>query len=200
MPTQENKDCTRQRASETVPLAALDHAPFADSMTIPSQRGGPQGTARTRAQVSELGHHILSYVGHRTIREAAAHMGLDYFDIKNLRAGNQASLNMVLKLVTIGYFNPDHLLSHGTFVQLRGRARSRVRGLTKAMISKQIRVMSASRPAKEWSKLTGLTPASIYQLRKNRKQISLHTVLAFIHAGAKIRQIFRVPEGHQTSP
>ena len=59
------------------------------------------------------------------------------------------------------------------------------------MIAGHIRALSSSRPAKEWAVRTGLTPASIYQLRKDRQQISLHTVLAFINGGAKMKDIFK---------
>ena len=153
---------------------------------------GPQGTEQTRAQVDRIGQAIMALASGKTIRAAADDAGLAYFDIKNLRAGNHASLNMVIKLITKGGFTPDSILSGEGLKPLRGRGKSRVKGLTKPMIAGHIRTLSSSRPAKEWAVRTGLTPASIYQLRKDRQQISLHTVLAFINGGAKSKEIFKV--------
>ena len=152
---------------------------------------GPQGTEETRAQVERIGQAIMDLACGKTIKAAADDSGLAYFDIKNLRAGNHASLNMVLKLITQGGFTPDSVLSGEGLKPLRGRGKSRVKGLTKPMIAGHIRALSSSRPAKEWADRTGLTPASIYQLRKDRQQISLHTVLAFINGGAKMKDIFK---------
>ena len=166
MPEQNQTNKEPVEPSNLIAHHGFEQTPSIDVTMTRTSRSGPQGTARTRAQVNAPGQRILDFAAEQTIREAAARMGLDYFDLKNLRAGNQASLNMVLKLITIGYFNPEELLTNGQFVTLKGRARSRVRGLTKAMISEHIRKLSASRPAKDWSRLTGLTPASIYQLRK----------------------------------
>jgi len=149
--------------------------------------GGAPATFHMKAASSpmlaiEALHLDVAYVN------VAKRLGLDSYDIKNLRAGNLPSLDMVLKLVTKGRFSPESIIYGRTFKKLSPGVSTK--NAQPRLINTRIRKLASSKPAQEWGNATGLAVHSIYQLRVSGARAGLHTVLGFLNAGIPLEEVF----------
>jgi hypothetical protein len=147
----------------------------------------PAGSPETRALTKKIGALILAASAGSTKKEAATALGLRDYDIKNLMAGNQASLAMVIRLVTGGRFAPRPLLEGRTLQKLPASASTK--GVQQRFISARVRQAAALKSAPALAEETGLTVPGIYQLRAG-KPAGLQTVLAFMLAGTSVDALF----------
>ena len=79
----------------------------------PGITGKPRGSPKTRRTVKRIAKNILDECADSTIAAAAKRTGLEPHDIKNLRAGNLPSLQLVLRLVARGHYSPEALIRQG---------------------------------------------------------------------------------------
>ena len=170
---------TRKIAKKVVKTKA------AKRTTRPQKR---PGSPQTRRMVGEIGKRILSFCKGHTPNEVAERLGLDAYDVKNLRAGNLPSLDMVLKMVTNGRYSPESIIYGKNLSKLDSRVSTK--NAQPKLINERVRKLAASKPAQEWGKATGLAVHSIYQLRVSGARAGLHTVLGFLNAGVSINEIF----------
>ncbi len=145
------------------------------------------GSPETRRMVSQIGKRILGHCAGRSPNEVAKELGLDAYDVKNLRAGNSPSLDMVLKLVNKGRFSPESIIYGKKFEKLGSRVSTRP--AQQRLINARVRKLAASKPAQEWGDATGLAVHSIYQLRVSGARAGLHTVLGFLNAGVSLDEL-----------
>lgn len=146
------------------------------------------GSPQTRRMVGEIGKRILTFCKGHTPNEVAEKLGLDAYDVKNLRAGNLPSLDMVLKMVTNGRYSPESIIYGKSLSKLDSRVSTK--NAKPKLINERVRKLAASKPAQEWGKATGLAVHSIYQLRVSGARAGLHTVLGFLNAGVSINELF----------
>ncbi len=146
------------------------------------------GSNKTRIMVRDIGKRILAECAGQSPNDVAKRLGLDSYDIKNLRAGNLPSLDMVLKLVTKGRFSPESIIYGKSFKKLAPGVSTK--NAQPRLINTRIRKLAASKPAQEWGNATGLAVHSIYQLRVSGARAGLHTVLGFLNAGIPLEEIF----------
>ena len=146
------------------------------------------GSDKTRSMVRDIGKRILAQCAGQSPNDVAKRLGLDSYDIKNLRAGNLPSLDMVLKLVTKGRFSPESIIYGKSFKKLAAGVSTK--NAQPRLINTRIRKLAASKPAQEWGNATGLAVHSIYQLRVSGARAGLHTVLGFLNAGIPLEEIF----------
>jgi hypothetical protein len=146
------------------------------------------GSPDTRRMVRDIGKRILAQCAGQSPNDVADRLGLDSYDVKNLRAGNLPSLDMVLKLVTKGRFSPESIIYGKTFRKLSPRVSTK--NAQPRLINARIRKLAASKPAQEWGNATGLAVHSIYQLRVSGARAGLHTVLGFLNAGITMEELF----------
>jgi hypothetical protein len=130
----------------------------------------------------------LSHCPDCTAAKAAERLGLVTHDINNLKAGNRASLDIVIKLINRGGFSPESIIYGPGLKKMRGAGSTRT--VRKGLISSRIRQLARSRPAQEWSKSTELSIHSIYQLRIAGSRAGIHAVLGFINAGIPVQKLF----------
>ncbi|MBN1655595.1 MAG: hypothetical protein JXA30_17645 [Deltaproteobacteria bacterium] len=135
-----------------------------------------------------MGKRILDAVANNTAVEGAKSLGIDTHDVNNLRAGNLPSLDIVIKLISNGRFSPESIIFGKNLMKLTPKFSTK--NCRKQLISNRIRKLSQSKPAQQWSKATGLSAQSIYQLRVSGSRAGLHTVLGFINAGVPMNEIF----------
>jgi hypothetical protein len=147
----------------------------------------PAGSPTTRQMVRQIGKRILDFCADCTPVEGAKQLGLDSYDIKNLRAGNLPSLDMVIKLVRDGHFSPKSILLGKKLEKLQPKVSTQA--VQQRLINNRVRALAASKPAQEWGKATGLAVHSIYQLRVAGARAGIHTVLGFMNAGVSIDEI-----------
>jgi len=121
------------------------------------------GSGKTRTMVRDIGKRILAQCAGQSPNDVAKRLGLDSYDIKNLRAGNLPSLDMVLKLVTKGRFSPESIIYGRTFKKLGPGVSTK--NAQPRLINTRIRKLASSKPAQDWGRTTGLAVHSIYQLR-----------------------------------
>lgn len=138
--------------------------------------------------VRDIGKRILAQCAGQSPNDVAKRLGLDSYDIKNLRAGNLPSLDMVLKLVTKGRFSPESIIYGKSFKKLSPRTSTK--NAQPRLINTRIRKLASSKPAQKWGNATGLAVHSIYQLRVSGARAGLHTVLGFLNAGIPLEEIF----------
>ena len=148
----------------------------------------PAGSPTTRQMVRQIGKRILDFCADCTPVEGAKQLGLDSYDIKNLRAGNLPSLDMVIKLVRDGRFSPKSILLGKKLEKLAPKVSTA--SVQQRLINNRVRTMAASKPAQEWGKATGLAVHSIYQLRVAGARAGIHTVLGFMNAGVSLDELF----------
>jgi len=148
----------------------------------------PVGSTKTRQTVRLMGKRILDTVANNTAVEGAKYLGIDTHDVNNIRAGNLPSLDIVIKLITNGRYSPESIIFGKTLQKLSPKFSTKA--CKKQLISNRIRKLSQSKPAQQWSKATGLSAQSIYQLRVSGSRAGLHTVLGFINAGVPMNDIF----------
>ncbi|MBN1653614.1 MAG: hypothetical protein JXA30_07540 [Deltaproteobacteria bacterium] len=146
------------------------------------------GSPQTRRMVEDIGKRILTFCKGHTPNEVAAKLGLDAYDVKNLRAGNLPSLDMVLKMVANGRYSPESIIYGKTLGKLDAKVSTK--SAKTKLINERVRKLAASKPAQEWGKATGLAVHSIYQLRVSGARAGLHTVLGFLNAGVSIEELF----------
>jgi hypothetical protein len=146
------------------------------------------GSTKTRSMVRDIGKRILAQCAGQSPNDVAKRLGLDSYDIKNLRAGNLPSLDMVLKLVTKGRFSPESIIYGRSFKKLSSGVSTK--NAQPRLINTRIRKLASSRPAQEWGNATGLAVHSIYQLRVSGARAGLHTVLGFLNAGIPLEEVF----------
>lgn len=146
------------------------------------------GSPQTRRMVGEIGKRILAFCKGHTPNEVAEKLGLDAYDVKNLRAGNLPSLDMVLKMVTNGRYSPESIIYGKNLSKLDSRISTK--NAKPKLINERVRKLAASKPAQQWGKATGLAVHSIYQLRVSGARAGLHTVLGFLNAGVSINELF----------
>jgi hypothetical protein len=146
------------------------------------------GSPQTRKMVEEIGKRILAFCKGHTPNEVAVKLGLDAYDVKNLRAGNLPSLDMVLKMVDTGRYSPESIIYGKTLTKLDSKVSTK--NAKPKLINERVRKLAASKPAQDWGKATGLAVHSIYQLRVSGARAGLHTVLGFLNAGVSIDEIF----------
>jgi hypothetical protein len=148
----------------------------------------PVGSPKTRQTVRLMGKRILDTVANNTAVEGAKFLGIDTHDVNNIRAGNLPSLDIVIKLITNGRYSPESVIFGKKLQKLSPKFSTKA--CKKQLISNRIRKLSQSKPAQQWSKATGLSAQSIYQLRVSGSRAGLHTVLGFINAGVSMKDIF----------
>lgn len=148
----------------------------------------PVGSPKTRQTVRQMGKRILDAVANNTAVEGAKALGIDTHDVNNLRAGNLPSLDIVIKLITNGRFTPESIIFGKSLQKIQSKLSTKT--CKKQLISNRVRKLSQSKPAQIWSKSTGLSAQSIYQLRVSGSRAGLHTVLGFINAGVPMEEIF----------
>lgn len=148
----------------------------------------PVGSPKTRQTVRQMGKRILDAVANNTAVEGAKSLGIDTHDVNNLRAGNLPSLDIVIKLISNGRYSPESIIFEKSLAKLPPKFQTKA--CKKQLISNRIRKLSQSKPAQQWSKATGLSAQSIYQLRVSGSRAGLHTVLGFINAGVPMSDIF----------
>ena len=148
----------------------------------------PVGSPKTRQTVRQMGKRILDAVANNTAVEGAKSLGIDTHDVNNLRAGNLPSLDIVIKLISNGRYSPESIIFGKSLQKLPPKFQTKA--CKKQLISNRIRKLSQSKPAQQWSKATGLSAQSIYQLRVSGSRAGLHTVLGFINAGVSMSDIF----------
>ncbi len=148
----------------------------------------PVGSPKTRQTVRQMGKRILDAVADNTAVEGAKSLGIDTHDVNNLRAGNLPSLDIVIKLISNGRYSPESIIFGKSLQKLPPKFQTKA--CKKQLISNRIRKLSQSKPAQQWSKATGLSAQSIYQLRVSGSRAGLHTVLGFINAGVSMSDIF----------
>jgi hypothetical protein len=148
----------------------------------------PVGSPKTRQTVRQMGKRILDAVANNTAVEGAKSLGIDTHDVNNLRAGNLPSLDIVIKLISNGRYSPESIIFGKNLQKLPPKFQTKA--CKKQLISNRIRKLSQSKPAQQWSKATGLSAQSIYQLRVSGSRAGLHTVLGFINAGVSMSDIF----------
>lgn len=153
-----------------------------------SRKQKPAGSITTRQMVRKIGKRILEYVSDCTPVEGAKLLGLDSYDIKNLRAGNLPSLDMVIKLVRDGRFSPKSIMLGKKLEKLSSKVSTQ--SVQQRLINNRVRTLAASKPAQAWGKSTGLAVHSIYQLRVAGARAGIHTVLGFMNAGVTLEEIF----------
>jgi hypothetical protein len=146
------------------------------------------GSPQTRKMVEEIGKRILGFCKGHTPNEVAAKLGLDAYDVKNLRAGNLPSLDMVLKMVDTGRYSPESIIYGKALTKLDSKVSTK--NAKPNLINERVRKLAASKPAQDWGKATGLAVHSIYQLRVSGARAGLHTVLGFLNAGVSIGELF----------
>lgn len=146
------------------------------------------GSPQTRKMVREIGKRILSFCKGQTPNEVAERLGLDAYDVKNLRAGNLPSLDMVLKMVNNGRYSPESIVYGKELKKLAPKVSTK--NAKPKLINERVRKLAASKPAQEWGKATGLAVHSIYQLRVSGARAGLHTVLGFLNAGVSLEELF----------
>jgi hypothetical protein len=146
------------------------------------------GSPQTRKMVEEIGKRILGFCKGHTPNEVAVKLGLDAYDVKNLRAGNLPSLDMVLKMVDAGRYSPESIIYGKALTKLDSKVSTK--NAKPKLINERVRKLAASKPAQDWGKATGLAVHSIYQLRVSGARAGLHTVLGFLNAGVSIDELF----------
>lgn len=146
------------------------------------------GSARTRSMVRGIGERILSQYPNCTAVEMARRLGVVPHDINNIKAGNQPSLDIVIKLIRNGRFSPESIIYGRSLRKLGPRVSTQP--VQKRLISARIRKLARSKPARQWSRSTGLSVHSVYQLRISGARAGIHTVLGFINAGVPVQQLF----------
>lgn len=154
--------------------------------TKPSTR--VRGTAKTRRTIQRIADRILRETQASTVEEGARRLGLVNHDIKNLRAGNLPSLQLILRLVGKGRYSPEALIRKGELKKLPKAASTRP--AQQRLISGRIRKLAKEHDAQALVKTTGLSIYHIYQLRVGNKPAGIHTVLGFIDAGSSPDEIF----------
>ncbi len=147
----------------------------------------PAGSPATRAITRKIGKLILAASAGHLKKDAARMLGVREYDVKNLLAGNQPSLSMVIRLVSGGRFAPRPLLE-GRALQKLPKSVS-TRGVQQRFISARIRQAAAQKSAPALAEATGLTVTGIYQLRSG-KPAGLHAVLGFMLAGVSVESLF----------
>lgn len=146
------------------------------------------GGKHTRAVLRAICERILSHCPGCTAAAAAEQLGLATHDINNLKAGNRASLDIVIKMINKGGFSPESII-FGSGLKKKG-ASARKMAVRKSSVSARIRQLARSKPAQQWSKATELSIHSIYQLRIAGSRAGIHAVLGFINAGVPVRELF----------
>ena len=146
------------------------------------------GGEHTRAMLGAISERILSHCPGCTSAAAAERLGLAFHDINNLKAGNRASLDIVIKMINKGEFSPESII-FGPGLK-KSRLAARKRSVRKGSISARIRQLARSKPAQQWSETTELSIHSIYQLRISGSRAGIHAVLGFINAGVPVRELF----------
>lgn len=146
------------------------------------------GGRHTRAALRAICDRILSHCPGCTAAKAAERLGLVTHDINNLKAGNRASLDIVIKMINKGGFSPESII-HGPGLRKMSAA-ARRKAVRKRLISARIRQLARSRPAQVWSKATELSIHSVYQLRISGSRAGIHAVLGFVHAGVPVQKLF----------
>ena len=154
----------------------------------PGVVGKPRGSPKTRRTVKRIAKLILEDCADSSIVDAAVRTGLEPHDIKNLRAGNLPSLQLVLRLVARGHYSPDALIRHGKLRKLPRRTSTR--GAQRKLIAARIRRLTKQQDAAQLAKATGLSVYNIYQHRVANKSPGLHTVLGLIDAGVSPSEVF----------
>jgi len=149
----------------------------------------PAGSNKTRKTIREISKRILDACAKLTPTEGAALLGLDVYDVKNLRAGNLPSLDIVVKLIKQGQYSPESII-FGKTLKKSATPKAALAKVNQKAISARVRKLAGSKPAQEWGKATGLSTQSIYQLRVAGSRAGLHTVLAFMNAGVSIEELF----------
>lgn len=147
-----------------------------------------RGTRKTRRTIQKIANRILDETSKSTVEEGAKRLGLVNHDIKNLRAGNLPSLQLVLRLIAKGRYSPEALIRDGQLKKLPKSASTRP--AQQRLISGRIRKLAKEQEAASLVKATGLSIYHIYQLRVGNKPAGIHTVLGFIDAGSSPDEIF----------
>ena len=124
---------------------------------------------------------ILDEAKGKTIAVAADDMGLRLFDIKNLKAGNRPSMDMLIRLVHTGRYAPNYLLFNQGSRKLRTNVS--VRGAQVRNIHQRLRNALRARPAQELAAESGLPIQSIYQYRVDGRRPGLHIFLGLVLTG-----------------
>ena len=146
------------------------------------------GGKNTRAVLRAICERILWHCRGSTAAAAAEQLGLATHDINNLKAGNRASLDIVIKMINKGGFSPESIIFGSGLKKMNPAARKRT--VRKSSISARIRQLARSKPAQQWSEATELSIHSIYQLRFSGSRAGIHAVLGFINAGVSVRELF----------
>jgi hypothetical protein len=107
----------------------------------------PAGSPATRQMVRQIGKRILDYCADCTPVEGAKQLGLDSYDIKNLRAGNLPSLDMVIKLVRDGRFSPKSILLGKKLEKLAPKVSTA--SVQQRLINNRVRALASGKPAQE---------------------------------------------------
>jgi hypothetical protein len=147
-----------------------------------------RGSAMTRRTVRQIARRILAETSDCTVEEGAQRLGLAHHDIKNLRAGNLPSLQLILRLIEKGRYNPEALIFEDELRKLPPRLSTRQ--AQRRAINARVRKLAIEGDAPMLAKATGLSIYNIYQLRVGNRPPGIHTVLGFIDAGISPNQIF----------
>lgn len=172
---------TVAKAKKKTAKRGVGRPPGGDSKT--------RGSHASRRQIRQLAQLILGVAKGKTRTQASALTGAHVDDIKNLKAGNQPSLKLFLRMIRGGHFDPEALIKDSAFKKLPSSVSTH--GARSKLISARIRKLAKERQPAMLAKETGLSIYTIYQHRVANKRVGLHTILSFIQADAvSAREIF----------
>lgn len=148
--------------------------------------------AGTERIIRRMTKGLLDYVSDDGPMAAAARVGLEVYEINNLRAGSHMTLPLFIKLIKRGRWTPESLIEGKDFEKLPESVATRT--ITLEAIDRRIKKVSHTRPAYEWVKDTGLSLHTIYSVRSTHHRPGLRTVLGFVRGGVPLRDILFGPK------
>jgi hypothetical protein len=148
----------------------------------------PQGNAQSRREVRDATKRALAACAHLTPTHAAAHLGVGVDDVRNMRAGNQLTVAILVKMIRIGGYDPRSVLM-GPALRKLPKTRD-TRGAQQRLINARMRALVWSGNGMEWARQTGLSIVGVYGIRYDKTaNIKLGTILAFVAVGPKLEDI-----------
>ncbi|MCP5040376.1 MAG: hypothetical protein GY944_05050 [bacterium] len=190
-PAKKSAGTKRRKAAATPPngAPAVERASKRGPGRPPGGESKTRGSQVSRRQIRQIAQRILKEAKGRTREEASARTGAHVDDIKNLKAGNLPSLKLFLRVVRDGRYDPEVLIKKNELKKLPASVSTR--SARAKLISERIRKVAKDGDPATLAQDTGLSIYTIYQHRVANKRVGLHTILAFVDAGAvSAREVF----------
>ena len=137
--------------------------------------------------MDDMSQRILAEAEGKTRVDAAAALGLRFFDIRNIKDGNRPSLAMLVRLVRLGGYAPNYLIFGTGPKKLRSNVS--VRGVQIRSIQVRMRWQLKNRLADELAQESGLPIQSIYQYRVLHRRPGLHILLGLVITGVAPKRL-----------